>query len=83
MPVGPTTATSLFMPSGKAAELRGLLDDADELSWLEAGPADQGAVDLWPAHELGDIFGGHAAAVKDAQAVGDAGAVPLRDLAAG
>ena len=51
-------------------DARALLDDAGEGLGFEAGAADERAVDVGLADELGDVVRCDAAAVEDAQRLG-------------
>ena len=69
-------AGACFVPAAAAkanAAQRAVLDDAGELVGVEAGPADEGAVDVGLGHQLGDVGRLDRPAVLDAHGVGRVG----------
>jgi hypothetical protein len=59
-----------------------LLNYAQKIACLKAGPTDQGTVYLRLLYKLGDIVGGDAAPVEDAHRLGSFLAALLRDMPA-
>src|SRR4051812_37705463 len=72
------TTAGGFRRSGVVA----VLDDPRELVRVEAGPADERAVDVWLAHQLGDVRRLHRSAVLDADRLGGGAVVDLGDTGA-
>src|SRR5487761_745142 len=56
-------------------------DDPGELVGIQAGPADQGAVDVLLGHRVGRIVGGHRTAVLHPDLPGQLGPVALGEPA--
>ena len=75
MPMVPEAKVWALCEGGFAVGVAGLADDGDELVGVEGCAADERAVYVGLGDELGDVVGTDAAAVLDADFVGDGIAV--------